>query len=141
MERPNLYNPFPEIEKLKEVIPDTGIAFHGTTRENAEKILAEGFSINHPYRIKHLNYMHFFYIPPRGSGYSNTYSSYEGFAETLSWAHLRGNVHEPNKLHQQAIVLFQPNLAESEVIVSDEPEKRFEKGHPIWIRTQKNKRT
>lgn len=137
MERISLYHPFPEADALKEVIPQEGLALHGTSLANAENISRNGFILKNKRLLNHTNFLHFFLLS-RITPIENSYDSYYGFKETLQWALLRGKVHGQDK-DDAALVLFSPNLSTSEMVISDEPMDRFRKGQPIWIKTKVTK--
>ena len=119
------YSPFPEIEALKSVMPDAGIAFHGTSFENAERILSEGF--------KRLQFIHYYFVSPNGK-LENSDTTQREFKNALSIAFENGYKHSP--LIHPKLILF---ISKSPLIHSLEHydlEKRIEMGFPIQCRAR-----
>lgn len=127
-----LQHPFPSLERLVRNLPPEGVAIHGTSEENAHKIVTEGFL-----RKRLLeNWLHFYFIHPR-QNFRNPYTALNGFKERLTYTHFRGIGFSNPEVENSSLVVFKPDLAEAEPLVSDEPMKRFDSGNPIWIRTQR----
>lgn len=126
------YHPFPALERLLKNLPPEGLAIHGTTDENARKITAEGFLRN---KLPE-NWLHFYFIHPR-QNFKNPHTAFHGFRERLIYTHFRGiGLSKPGD-ENSSLVVFKPDLAGAEPLVSDEPMKRFDSGNPIWIRTKR----
>lgn len=124
-----------QIYRLFSNLPLEGLGLHGTSAVNAQKIVEKGFRIKK--NLFQNDWMHFFYLHPR-ENISDIKKSFTALNSRIHFMHSKGMQHcDLKKLIQTPqLVIFVPNLAESEQMPSDNPIERFNEGSPIWIRTK-----
>lgn len=127
--------PSDQVERLFGNLPIEGLGMHGTSAVNAERIAENGFRVKKNFFQN--DWLHFFYLHPK-ENISNPQRTANELRTHLDFMHSKGLRHcnLQEMIQTPKLVLFVPNLAESEQVPSDNPMSRFDEGSPIWIRTR-----
>lgn len=131
MERLN-HPPFPEIEGFRKVIPATGIALHGTSFENAQNILKNGFSIGFWGVTDRL---HYYYIAPEGI-FENSQKTKAEYSFVVSDTFDKGLAHTSKGQRNPVLIVFTPHITSQTTLPHCEPEIRVQTGLPVHCVTK-----